>query len=167
HHLHRKVEGTDKVIAERASGIIRTTYPDVDAQWCTKDYISRVLRVLSDRVIILQDIATAAPYFFQSPDYKTDAAISLRKTVKGDTYPRVLKQALIALESIPYGDASKLHDALGTIKVELGVGTKDVMNTMRHALTGSKIGPSVVEILGLVGPERTNSRLKAALEGQL
>ncbi|CAE6466273.1 unnamed protein product [Rhizoctonia solani] len=167
HHLHRKVEGTDRFIAERAAGIIRTTYPNADAQWCTKDYISRVLRVLSDRVIILQDIATAAPYFFQSPDYTSDAAVSLRKTVKGDTYPRILKQALIALEAVPYEDVTKLSDALGSIKNELGVGTRDVMNTLRHVLTGSKIGPSVVEILGLLGPERTSARLNAALKEKL
>ncbi|CUA71401.1 glutamyl-tRNA synthetase [Rhizoctonia solani] len=164
HHLHRKVEGTDSFIAERAAGIIRTAYPHVDSQWCTKEYISRVLRVLSDRVVILQDVATAAPYLFQPPDYKSDAAISLRNTVKGDTYLRVLKQALVALEGVSYQDATRLHDALGSIKNELGVGTKDVMNTMRHVLTGSKIGPSVVEILGLLGPERTNERFKAALE---
>ncbi|KAJ1310696.1 hypothetical protein OPQ81_009221 [Rhizoctonia solani] len=167
HHLHRKVEGTDELIAQRATAIIRTAYPDVDPQWCTKDYISRVLRVLSDRVIILQDVATAAPYCFQSPDYTSDAAISLRKTVKGDIYPRVLKQALVNLESIPYEDPAKLHGALGTIKNELEVGTRDVMNTLRHALTGSKIGPSVVEILGLLGPERTNGRLKVALQENL
>ncbi|CAE6416452.1 unnamed protein product [Rhizoctonia solani] len=164
HHLHGKVEGSDQLIAERAAGAIRAAYPDVDPRWCTKDYISHVLRVLSDRVVILQDIATAAPYFFQSPDYASDAAMSLRKTVKGDTYSRVLKQALTALESVPYEDPMKLHDALGSIKTELGVGTRDVMNTLRHALTGSKIGPSVVEILGLLGLERTNARLKAALE---
>ncbi|KDN46346.1 hypothetical protein RSAG8_04290, partial [Rhizoctonia solani AG-8 WAC10335] len=117
--------------------------------------------------IILQDIATAAPYFFQSPDYTSDAAVSLRKTVKGDTYPRILKQALIALEAVPYEDAAKLSDALGLIKNELGVGTRDVMNTLRHVLTGSKIGPSVVEILGLLGPERTNARLSAALKEKL
>ncbi|CAE6450609.1 unnamed protein product [Rhizoctonia solani] len=168
HHLHKKVEGTtDQLIAERAAGIIRAAYPDIDSQWCTRDYISRVLRVLSDRVIILQDVGTAAPYFFESPDYTSDSAISLRKTVKGDVYPRVLKQALRALESVPYEDATQLHDALGSVKTELGVGTRDVMNTMRHALTGSKIGPSVVEILGLLGPGRTNSRLKVALEGKL
>ncbi|CEL59969.1 glutamyl-tRNA synthetase [Rhizoctonia solani AG-1 IB] len=168
HHLHKKVEGiTDQLIAERAAGIIRAAYPDVDPQCCTKDYISRVLRVLSDRVVILQDIATAAPYFFQSPDYTSDAAVSLRKTVKGDIYPRVLKQALRTLDSVPYKDATRLHDTLESLKTELGVGTRDVMNTMRHALTGSKIGPSVVEILGLLGQERTNGRLKAALEGEL
>ncbi|CAE6408244.1 unnamed protein product [Rhizoctonia solani] len=167
HHLHQKVEGTDIFIAERAAGIIRAAYPNIDPQWYTKDYISRVLRVLSDRVIILQDIATAAPYFFQSPDYTSDAALSLRKTVKGDIYPRVLRQALIALDAVPYHDATRLHDSLGSIKSELGVGTKDVMNTLRHVLTGSKIGPSVVEILGLLGPERTNARLNAALKVNL
>ncbi|QRW19782.1 glutamyl-tRNA synthetase [Rhizoctonia solani] len=183
HHLHKKAEGTtDQLIAERAAGIIRATYPDVDPQWCTRDYISRVLRVLSaswfqtngfnglqlefvfqDRVIILQDVATAAPYFFRPPDYTSGAAMSLRKTVKGDVYSQVLKQALKALNSVSYEDATRLHDALGSLKADLGVGTRDVMNTMRHALTGSKIGPSVVEVLGLLGPERTNKRLKGAL----
>ncbi|ELU40791.1 hypothetical protein AG1IA_05175 [Rhizoctonia solani AG-1 IA] len=204
HHLHKKVEGTtDQLIAERAAGIIRATYPDVDPQWCTKDYISRVLRVLSaswfqtngfnglqlefafqDRVIILQDVATAAPYFFRPPDYTSGAAMSLRKTVKGDVYcteffqiitphisnfyeAQVLKQALKALNSVSYEDATRLHDALGSLKADLGVGTRDVMNTMRHALTGSKIGPSVVEVLGLLGPERTNKRLKGALTEEL
>jgi hypothetical protein len=108
-------------------------------------------------VVILQDIATAAPYFFQSPDYTSDAAVSLRKTVKGDIYrtgtftdktriyltppplARVLKQALRTLDSVPYKDATRLHDTLESLKTELGVGTRDVMNTMRHALTGSKV----------------------------
>ncbi|KAF8741909.1 Class-I aminoacyl-tRNA synthetase, partial [Rhizoctonia solani] len=166
HHLHKKVEGTtDQLIAERAAGIIRATYPDIGAPETTYPACSEFYR--QDRVVILQDVATAAPYFFKPPDYASGAAMSLRKTVKGDVYSQVLKQALKALNSVSYEDATRLHDALGSLKADLGVGTRDVMNTMRHALTGSKIGPSVVEVLGLLGPERTNKRLEGALTEEL
>ncbi|KAG9075565.1 Glutamate--tRNA ligase mitochondrial [Ceratobasidium sp. 370] len=122
----------------------------------------RVL-VFQDRVVILSDIATAAPYFFIPPDYTSDAAKSLRKTVQGDLYPRVLRQALEELENVPLQDNEAVHATLDKIKTDLGVNTMGVMNTIRHALTGRKVGPSVVEILGVLGWSRTEERLKDAL----
>lgn len=95
---------------------------------------------------------------------------------------RIIQQALKSLNDVPLHDEKATHGALGAIKTELGVGSRDVMNSLRHALTGSKVscpgvsslafgthsnmqvGPSVVEILRLLGSERTVGRLKAALE---
>lgn len=164
HHIARKVGSRGVEVSERASRIIREAFPDIEPRFCSTEYISDVLRVLSDRVVILQDIATAAPYLFQPPDYTSDAAKSLRKTIKGDLYPRIIQQTLKALDGVPLHDEKVTHDALSTVKTELGVGSRDVMNALRHALTGSKVGPSVVEILRLLGPERTVERLRAAQE---
>ncbi|KAF8603178.1 glutamyl-tRNA synthetase [Ceratobasidium sp. AG-I] len=162
HHISKKVEGSDVDVSKRAARIIREAFPEM--YFYSTEYISDVLRVLSDRVVILQDIATAAPYLFQPPNYTSDAAVSLRKTIKGDLYSRIIQQALKSLDGVPLHDEKVTHDALGTIKTELGVGSRDVMNSLRHALTGSKVGPSVVEILRLLGPGRATRRLKAALK---
>ncbi|KAG9077484.1 Glutamate--tRNA ligase mitochondrial, partial [Ceratobasidium sp. UAMH 11750] len=155
-HIVRKVSskqdgGDETSIAQRAANIVREAYPGIEPQYCSAEYVADVLRVLSDRVVILSDVAEVAPYFFIPPDYTSDAAKSLRKTVKGDLYPRILQRALEELENVPLQDEKAVHAVLDKMKMDFGVGTVEVMNTIRHALTGRKVGPSVVEILRILG----------------
>ncbi|KAB5593550.1 Glutamyl-tRNA synthetase [Ceratobasidium theobromae] len=143
HHLIKKVGGVaprsgDQSISGRAAKVIRETYPNIETQWCDIEYISKVLRVLSDRVIILQDVATTAPYLFELPNYTSEAATSLRGTVKLEVYSRVIEETLSVLENVSYEDAAQVHGALSGVKTLVGASNKDVMNTLRHALTGSK-----------------------------
>jgi hypothetical protein len=62
----------------------------------------------------------------------------------GQLIVRIIQQTLAALEGVPLQDETAVHAALDTIKQELGVGVRDVMNTLRHALTGSKVGLTTV-----------------------
>ncbi|KAG8745467.1 Glutamate--tRNA ligase mitochondrial [Ceratobasidium sp. 414] len=173
-HIMRKVsnfsnqDGEDETsVAQRAAKIIREAYPGIEPQYCSAEYVTEVLRVLSDRVVILSDVATAAPYFFAPPDYTSDAAKSLRKTVKEDLYPRALQRALEELENVPLQDEKAVHAVLDKIRTDLGVGTMEVMNTIRHALTGRKVGPSVVETLKVLGWSRSEERFKDALKREV
>ncbi|KAG8769640.1 Glutamate--tRNA ligase mitochondrial [Ceratobasidium sp. 428] len=173
YHVMRKVSNfpaehgnSETSISRRAERIIREAYPDIDPEYYSAEYISDVLRVLSDRVVILSDVATAAPYFFITPDYTSDGAKSLRKTVKGDRYSRALTQALEELKNIPLQDEKAVHLAFDKIKLDLSLGTMEVMNSVRHALTGSKVGPSMVEIVRILGRKRVEERLKNALKNE-
>lgn len=51
---------------------------------------------------------------------------------------RVIEETLSVLENVSYEDAAQVHGALSGVKTLVGASNKDVMNTLRHALTGSK-----------------------------
>ncbi|QRW05832.1 glutamyl-tRNA synthetase [Ceratobasidium sp. AG-Ba] len=166
-HVARKIfspSAGEEDVVHRAADMIREAYPGIDPQYYSKEYITDVCRALSDRLVTLDVIKTAAPYFFITPNYTSDAAKSLRKTVQDDLYSRVLEQALEALKTISLRDEQAVRATLEKIQSNLGIGTVKVMNSIRHALTGQKAGPSVVEILRVLGWDRTRERLNAALE---
>ncbi|QRV76934.1 glutamyl-tRNA synthetase [Ceratobasidium sp. AG-Ba] len=166
-HVARKIfspSAGEEDVVQRAAHMIREAYPGIDPQYYSKEYITDVCRALSDRLVTLDVIKTAAPYFFVTPDYTSDAAKSLRKTVQNDLYSRVLEQALEGFKTVSLQDEQVVRAALEKIQSNLGIGTVKVMNSIRHALTGQKAGPSVVEILRVLGWDRTRERLNAALK---
>ncbi|KAG8879997.1 Glutamate--tRNA ligase mitochondrial [Tulasnella sp. 331] len=152
HHLQRKITSRCEdqdfgTLLKRAERILGDAYPTS----------------LHD----LHDPALSA-YFFQEPDLTCAAARKLKTTVDVSVYTRVIKAVTQNVRAAAVEASWTTEDFRGLVKViqdsDLeGLTTKDVMNTLRHALTGSKVGPSVAEIMTILGPVRCLERLDVAV----
>ncbi|KAG8905932.1 Glutamate--tRNA ligase mitochondrial [Tulasnella sp. 403] len=198
-HLGRKLSGHDaqglEDVTARADSVLRAMYPE--SKSLEAGYITRVVKALLPRVDRLPDIQQPelSSHFFREPDLTSEQAAALRKTVKESSYSRfrlaLLKAVVIssarlvtvlratlgstALEQSKYVSTETIRDALHVLQEnELsGLSSKEIMNTLRHALTGSKasvqtpstlVGPSIPEIFVLLGQEKSKLRLQHALQ---
>ncbi|KAL8283716.1 hypothetical protein RQP46_005511 [Phenoliferia psychrophenolica] len=124
-----------------------------------------------ERIHTIKDVPTLGAYFFSSPDLTTTAANQLLKSVKPDVYQRSIQASITALEGLPDAsfeehDTHTIADALHALVSAEGKGrVQELMNPLRHALTGQKVGAAVATTIGTLGREKTLERLNAVLEG--
>jgi glutamyl-tRNA synthetase len=123
------------------------------------DYLLDVVDVLRPRAETLAELAEQAHYFFaERVAYDDDAR---RRLAAGQSYLEDLERAFSRLEF--YDDDAiddLLHDYVQGQAVPIG----KVLMPLRVALTGTSHAPSVVELVAILGRQRTLARLGQALE---
>lgn len=163
HHLMRSWKSEQGIAfqARRVHDVVKAAFPH--SLYTNVEYITRVISVLQGRITNLHDVPTLAPFFFVDLDYDLPEAHSMKRGLSADDYDHVLRRVILQLESsspLTQSDiAVFLHDACE----KTGLKSKVFMTALRHALSGMKAGPSLPEIIDVLGTERTAERLKSAL----
>ncbi|KAL4069213.1 hypothetical protein J3A83DRAFT_4095337 [Scleroderma citrinum] len=161
HHLMRSLQSEETTAhhADRIRELVKSAFPS--SQYATPDYIAKVVHVLQGRMINVFDVPVLAPFFFIDPDYTSTEAQSMRASVSADDYILALEtlSSFIELNEKQSNIVTVVHNACNAT----GLKQKSFMKAIRYALSAMETGPSVPDIIGILGPERTNSRLKAAL----
>lgn len=163
HHLMRSWQSEQGIAfqARRVHDVVKAAFPH--SLYTNVEYITRVISVLQGRITNLHDVPSLAPFFFVEPDYELSEAHSMKRGLSADDYDHVLRRVILQLESsspLTQSDiAVFLHDACE----KTGLKSKVFMTALRHALSGMKAGPSLPEIIDVLGTERTAERLKLAL----
>ncbi|KAG9047091.1 Glutamate--tRNA ligase mitochondrial [Tulasnella sp. UAMH 9824] len=169
-HLATKIKaatnGEPSDVLKRAESLLRDTYPD--SEHLQPEYLAKVVTALLPRVAVLSDIRRPAvsSYFFTEPDLASPVAQSLKRGVSDGAYTRVLSATVDLLNTEDeLVSAENVRDLLHKMHTNdlSGLSLKDIMNTLRYALSGSKVGPSVPEIIFILGKERSITRLGDAL----
>jgi len=161
HHLMRIWSTPDGLdyLAQRAHGHIKGAFPT--SQYTSIDYIKHVIVALDGRLTNIQDIPRLAPFFFVEPELSSADATGMLKGAALEQRARILQAVTGLLESKIASWASlNFLDLLHEEQAKLGVTSKAFMTVLRHALTGMKDGPTVVDIIRVLGPERTLWRMK-------
>ncbi|KIJ60123.1 hypothetical protein HYDPIDRAFT_32546 [Hydnomerulius pinastri MD-312] len=164
HHLMRSWQSDEGTAfhAHRVHDIVKAAFPS--SQFTTPHYIAKVIHVLQGRITNVNDVPGLAPFFYIDPDYATPEALFMRKSISVDDYSRSLDATIHHLEAKP--DACNVSD-LGIVVHDAcdatGLKQKVFMTAVRHAISAMKTGPSIPEIIDVLGIDRTISRLKAAL----
>ncbi|KAH7884204.1 hypothetical protein F5I97DRAFT_1938759 [Phlebopus sp. FC_14] len=179
HHLMRCWQSDEGTLyhARRIHHLIKAAFPS--SQYTTPEYIAKVIHVLQGRITNVNDVPSLGPFFFVDPDHKTAEAEFMRKSISSDDYSRPRRLPMLSDSQVHSGRAVDATvnlieanpDALqapgfGTLLHEACRSTamkqKVFMTALRHALSDVKAGPSVAEIIDVLGTERSLSRLKAA-----
>ena len=100
--------------------------------------------------------------FFKDPN-KYDK-VGLSKCWKDDSTNIVIESLLAQLNTISDWRKEKIDSALKSFADQNKLGMGKITMPIRMAISGSLSGPSVIEILALIGKEVTIHRLKKALE---
>ncbi|KAF9007852.1 glutamyl-tRNA synthetase [Cyathus striatus] len=107
--------------------------------------------------------STHGSYLFIEPDLSSDEAQDMVKRLPADkrSTSKVVEsvKSLLSSQVGPWGELDIL-DLLHQEQTKLGLPSKVFMKSLRHALTGFKDGPSVADIMKVIGRERTIARLK-------
>jgi len=121
--------------------------------------IERVILALQGRITNVQEIPSLAPYFFVEPDLRSEESRSMVKSIPVEEADMVLSSVISRLEDSPIWDEPEisriLREEIDTVRIK----QKTFMTVLRHALSGMKSGPSVAEIMLVLGQERSIARL--------
>ena len=151
-HLMR--EDSDKVLNRLAS---------IDPRWNesrSQDYLIKIIDLMKPRSNSLTDLIDQSRYFFSSP--KEFDSAQLQKIWKQDTAEIIieLKSVLGAINSWV---AIELESNFKSFMDQRGFGIGKVMKPMRFLICGSLQGPSLFDLMELIGKEESLKRISYAI----
>ncbi|KAF6758847.1 glutamyl-tRNA synthetase [Ephemerocybe angulata] len=155
-------------VAERVHGYVKESFPE--SPYTSTGMIEKAIELLEGRLTNLKELPIHAYYLFEEPDLGSEEAREMRGMFDPVDREKVLSAVHAKLAALPTPwtpeTEGELQKVLHGVRKEIKVPTKVFMKTLRHALTGFKDGPSIPDIVRVLGPERTLGRLKRQLEGE-
>ncbi len=123
----------------------------------TKSYYVKVLELVRERAKTLNDLADNSIYFYRDDfDYDQEA---LEKALSKSDAPYLLEDAANSINDLKEYDAKSLETAFKKIIKEKETSAGNLVQPARLALTGLAVGPSIYEIMVLIGKKEATDRL--------
>ena len=132
----------------------------VDLGEASTDYIAEALRTCQQKVKQVDDLPAFCSFYF-TDEFAYDQAMASKAFASENT------EAFARLREI-YGqievfEPQPLEDALKALAEELGLKVRNLVMPARCACTGVKVGPSLYDLMAVLGRERVLSRFDRAL----
>ena len=147
-------EDSEKVLNRLAS---------IDPKWGeskSQDYLIKVIDLMKPRSNSLTDLIDQSQYFFSSP--KEFDSTQLQKIWKQDTAEIIIELKSV-LDSINSWVAIELESNFKSFMDQRGIGIGKVMQPMRFLICGSLQGPSLFDLMELIGKEESLKRINYAI----
>ena len=151
---HLKDQDSEKVLTA-----IRVIEPDWGKNR-NKNFCLNVIKLMVVRSNSLLDIITGSVYFFKSP--KVFEAENL-KTIWNQSALVILKDIINLYKTVNSWDRTSLEKTFKDYIDKNNYGFGQVMKPMRLSLCGSLTGPSLFELMELLGNQEILNRLKYAI----
>jgi glutamyl-tRNA synthetase len=144
----------------RAHALPALARAGIEAEQYPVEYIDAALATCREKIKVFADLPPFAGFYFRdSFDYEPEAA---RKEFVLENRSRILRlrEALAGLE--PF-EAGRVQETFKAVAGELGVKVGVLVHPVRLACTGRAVGPSLYDLIGVLGRERVIARLDRAL----
>jgi glutamyl-tRNA synthetase len=143
-------------LSQRLLPVVRETFANV-----TPEKMLQITPLIRERIKLLQDVLTAADFFFvdQLPPYDPAELVPQ----KGDAAmaKKVLEKAQAVLANVEFRH-DPLDQALRATAQELGLKAGQMFQPIRVAVCGRKNAPPLFETLEVLGREKTLARIEQA-----
>ena len=147
---------TDAELAEAIKPLVKEKGYDY-----SDEYLAGVARLMKERASFIPEIVTGGEYLFEKPHEYDEKTVS--KKWKADT-PDRMKAIMSDFEKVTDFSAEELEAVFKSFleREQLGMGA--VLPNLRLLLTGEGMGPSLFEIMALLGKEESMERMKEGIE---
>ncbi len=131
-----------------------------------RDWLINIVEAVGERLTTLQDIVPQTRYFFTDDfEYETKA---VKKWWGGSEEKRektaeILTNLLQILEEVPSFDVETVETAIWKYTDENDIKRVAAMQALRIALTGTSFGPSLFDIVTLLGRDKVLKRIPKAI----
>lgn len=125
------------------------------------NFLTAFAALMKERVTTLPEFWEKAYYFFE--DLKAYDTKMVRKKWKPERKP-LFEQLVEALRQLPTFDADSIKAAVEKFMAETDLKYGDVLPILRLAISGTTQGPSVFEMMALLGVNTVTSRLDIGME---
>ena len=127
------------------------------------DYFDKVLEMVKERMVFLQDFWEQASFFFEQPaDYDLNAVKPKWSDAKTDFFNQLIKK-YDSVKTSEGWESVQLESEFKSLAEELSIKPGELMLPFRIMLVGGKFGPGVFDIAVLLGKEETIERIQNAL----
>jgi len=125
------------------------------------DYTRSAIDMARERIRNIEEIASAATYFF-SDEFEVDAAgAGKHLTPESGVLLGQLQERLAAL---PQWTHDGIEGAIRTLAEELGIKPAALIHPSRMAVSGRTVGPSLFELLEVLGRDRVLRRMQKTVQ---
>ena len=126
----------------------------------TDEYITAALTTCQGKVKKIDELPAFCSFYF-TDDFEYDQAMALKAFTPENKVPFIQLRA-------KYGDietftAESLERVLKALAGELGLKVRNLVMPARCACTGVKVGPSLYELMSVLGRDRVLSRFDRAI----
>jgi glutamyl-tRNA synthetase len=127
-----------------------------------KEYVSRIVPLIQERIKTLAEATTYAKFFFLD-ELEYNASLLIGKKMTAETTLRTLKVAQEKLSLLESFDRDSLEGTLRPLAEELGLKTGQLFSPLRIATTGRPVAPPLFETMAVLGKERCLKRIGVAV----
>tara|TARA_B100001248_G_scaffold235805_1_gene198776 strand:- start:1852 stop:3279 length:1428 start_codon:yes stop_codon:yes gene_type:complete len=130
-----------------------------DSDWgisCKDTFCLRVIELMKPRADTIKEIMLKSHYFFNGPKIFND---NDQKKVWKESTEKVLENIVQFLEKIEDVNRQNLENIIKSYIETCGFGFGEVLKPMRLAMCGSLTGPSLFDLIELVGIKESISRI--------
>lgn len=133
----------------------------VDTSKFSKDYITRAVSLVKNRINFVADLWDQARYFFVAPTEYSEKDI--KKRWKEDT-PEILRGLIEQLKALPSFKGTEAEPIILAWVADKGYHLGNVMNAFRLTLVGECKGPHIFDITELLGRDETIARIERGID---
>ena len=124
------------------------------------EYMLRVIALMKERAVLVDDFVTTCPYFFTEPVSYDEKAVAKHWTPE---VPERLEQLAGRFEALDLFTAENTEKTLREEAEASGVGAGKLIHPLRLAITGVPQGPSLFHLIEVLGREATIRRIRQAV----
>lgn len=150
-------------LADRILPFLESAYP-AELRPIDREYLLRIAPLFRERLKTLADAPEQLSYFFADlPEY--DSGMLIQRGMDAAGTQAAIARAASDLAAVPSDDFSdaKLETLLRATGQELGLNGRQFFGALRTAVTGRTATPPLFEMMAVMGPERVQRRLSAAI----
>ena len=152
-------------LADRILPFLESAYPD-ELLPIDREYLLRIAPLFRERLKTLADAPEQLAYFFADlPEY--DAGMLIQRGMDAAGTQAAIVRAATELAAVPADafDDENLEALLRATGQELGLNGRQFFGALRTAISGRTATPPLFEMMAVMGPERVQRRLAAAVDG--
>jgi glutamyl-tRNA synthetase len=128
----------------------------------SKEYVSRIVPLIQERINTLAEAATYSDFFFLD-ELEYDASLLMGKKMATETTLKALKASQEELSMLESFDEDSLEGTLRPLAEELGLNAGQLFNPLRVGITGRTAAPPLFETMVVLGKERCLERIRVAV----
>ncbi len=153
---HLSEKGSEELLAS-----IRALNPD----WQKDEngaYVLEVIEMVKSRAKSLSELVEYSDYFFTDP--KSFDEKPVRKRWKDSSVTELMNRYWLSLHDLIKWEADSLEEHLRSFSESEEVSAGKLIHPTRIAISGQGVGPSLFELMALLGRERVLRRLNYAID---
>jgi glutamyl-tRNA synthetase len=147
---------TDMLVPFMIRAGVITEAPDAAG----REHLKQIVAAARDRAKTLVELADVMSYFYQD-DYTYDEK-GVRKHFAGPLVAALLREAIGVLEALPEFTVTATEAAYREFIERKGISGGELIHPTRLAITGRTVGPSLFDVMSLLGRDRTLARMNRA-----
>lgn len=125
------------------------------------EYLKSVINAMRERVSFIKEFYEKGFYFFEEPETYEESAI--KKGWKPQSLD-ILKKFAEKISSIKNPSKGDFEIALLETVTEMNVSKGNIINPLRLAVSGVGGGPGILDIVSIIGKEKTINRINRIIE---